>query len=282
MAEDLQKKVLKDLEKSGFGSEMRVLKALVDQRWRMVGSDVYLDGDENRLRENDASGFIKKWGRDPEGDTELGVYVFLSIEVKKSDGPWVVFKPPRVGPLDHEETLQPLVYATGLPCDMLRLAPAISKNSVVEEKGWFARGLHEAFKDPKKASRWYSATVSACKAAEYVMHREASAEAPRGSKWDPAKRDTTYFLLSRPVVVLDGPLMSAEVDGQADIVLEEIEACAFEFHFKSKHCQEGRYYVDLVTLAGLDSYLESWVARRDNIAEAIRIARGCGDLEYKD
>lgn len=50
-----------DLEKSGFGAEMKVLKTMVECGWHQVGSDTYHDEDEDISRDIDASGFIQRW-----------------------------------------------------------------------------------------------------------------------------------------------------------------------------------------------------------------------------
>lgn len=281
MNEDLRRKVLADLEQSGFGAEMMVLKMMADHDWIGVGSDTYRDEDQGVLRDIDASGFIQRWCKH-EGSTVAIVLIFLAIEVKRTKTPWVVFRGRSLSRATAYEPSTPLIYAANLPGTLFRFKEAISTKSIVQSNGWIGRGLHEAFKNPSDKSRWYSACVTSCKAAEYIMNREARAEAPRGSISHDLHGAPTYFLLSRPVVVLDGPLIVAELDASGDVLLSETGAAQFDFPFASEHCKENRYIVDLVTLSNFPDYLSTWVHRRNRIAEAIVEYAGLQDVLFED
>jgi hypothetical protein len=281
MDDALLKKLRDDLEKSGFGAEMQALKMMVERGWHYVGSDAYLDEDADTFREMDASGFLQRLSI-LDGKILSMVFIFLAIEVKKATTPWVIFKPPTPSSSDYREAIGPLVYGANLPCPVFRLQEAFSCGSIAERNGWLGRGLHEAFKNPSDKSRWYSAFVTSCKAAEYIMRREVRAEDPRGSISDDLRKKPTYLLLSRPVVVLDGTLLAAELDDAGELLLSATEAATFEFRFASKHCKENRYNVDLVTLSGFAAYLDSWIERRNRIAAAVHKTAGFDEVSYED
>jgi len=53
MEEELSKKLLADLTKSGFGSEMRAIREFLKKGWWCGGGFHYFDEDENVNRETD-------------------------------------------------------------------------------------------------------------------------------------------------------------------------------------------------------------------------------------
>jgi hypothetical protein len=270
-----------DLDKTGFGAEMKVLQKMVQHGWLHVGSDAYLDEDEGTFRDIDASGYLQRWCR-VDGKVSAIVLIFLAIEVKKSTSPWMIFKPPRMSTPHGLEASDSLIYAANLPCSLFRLRRAMSHGSIVGRQGWFARGIHEAFKSPSDKSRWYSAFVTSCKAAEAIMRREASAENPRGSRSIDLRQQPTYFLVSRPVVVLDGSLVVVELDEAGEVLFSETNAVTYDLRFSSAHCREKQYHIDLVTLTEFPQYLDSWLQRRNQIAAAIHQEAGIKNVNYED
>ncbi len=50
---ELEKKIVDDLEKSGFGTEMRALKIFLDAGWTCQGSPSFYDKDNHQTREFD-------------------------------------------------------------------------------------------------------------------------------------------------------------------------------------------------------------------------------------
>jgi hypothetical protein len=223
---DLNSKIISDLEDSGFGSEMKSLKLFLDANWSADGNETFFDKDEAKSREYD-------------------------------------------------------LYASNLPKPLMRFRKAISSHSIVEQQGWWGKGIHEAFKDPNKKSRWYSAFITACKAGEHVMWREASAEDPRGSVSDNLLEKATYFLLVRPFVILDGKLFSAQLDETAEIQVEEITEASLNFRFRTEKYETGKYTVDLVTLDGLSKYIQMWDKRHHCIAEELARQSGLSNCRIK-
>jgi hypothetical protein len=105
--------------------------------------------------------------------------------------------------------------------------------------------------------RWYSAFVSVCKACETAYESD-----------EPA-RTTVIAQLIKPIVVLDGVLVAAELGEDAKPVLTEIEQAPFRFEYRSDRYDRAAYYPDLVTLAGLPRYLERTAERMNALLRAL-------------
>lgn len=279
--DNLKSKIVSDLEESGFGSEMKSLKLFLDAEWHADGNETFFDKDEAKSREFDISAF-RSLDLECDGNLVAVTFIFLTGEVKKSKRPWVVFRHDAHYWTDAFDDGGSLLYASNLPEPLMNLRAAISHHSIVERRGWWGKGIHEAFKDPHKSSRWYSAFITACKAGEQVMWREASAEDPRGSVSDSLLEKATYFLLVRPLVVLDGKLFSARLDGAADIQVEEVTEASLKFRFRSEEYKTGRYVVDLVTLDGLADYIQMWDKRHHRIVEELAQQSGLPNCRIRE
>ena len=279
--ENLNNKIISNLKESGFGSEMKSLKLFLDANWSADGSETFFDKDEAKSREYDISA-IRSLDLESEGKLAAVTFIFLTGEVKKSDDPWIVFRHNPQYSFDAFDDGGSLLYASNLPKPLRRFHKAISSHSIVEQRGWWGKGIHEAFKAPNKKSRWYSAFITACKAGEHVMLREASAEDPRGLISDNLLEKATYFLLVRPVVILDGKLFSAQLDETAEIQVEEITEASLKFGFRTEKYATGRYIVDLVTLDGLSKYIQMWDKRHHCIVEELARQSGLSDCRIKE
>jgi hypothetical protein len=127
------------------------------------------------------------------------------------------------------------------------IVATLEESSLLATNGWRGSGVHEGFKKPTDNSTWYTAFVTACKAAESAYEREVTASGPN-------RVGTIYFI--KPVVVVDAILVAAELDKDAELLLTEIDNAAFSFEYQSQAYGRSRYQLDLVTLAGLPEYLD--------------------------
>jgi hypothetical protein len=271
MNEELKNRVIADLDKSGFGSEMRAVRALLDCKWRAKGGSAYFDEDEQKTREYDVDAYrtlIYKL------TTEKTISNFFHIiaEVKKSDKPWVVIKSPTINKFESTDAWNNLIFYDYLPVGRQDLTGYLSRDSLVQYTKWKGLGIHESFKPPDTSSRWYSAFVSVCKAAEYVLKTESwelKENASERTRPD-LSQQSAYFVFVQPVVILDGILLSSELGQDGSIVLEEIQAAPFEFRFRSaRYDRSSSYRVDLITLKGLGEYITRCQRRQNTIHEAI-------------
>lgn len=247
MKEEMSKKLLDDLNKSGFGSEMRAIGAFLKRgEWWCRGGFHYFDEDEERNREVDiqaGTGKIQKC----EDRSHLQVAFVVIAEVKKSESPWIVFK--RTPVAASYDAWNNLTFTLNLPCDDHHFDEPLSKYSLSEICGWKGYGIHESFKKPNDKSRWYSSFVKVCKASEAEVRSQTDLYAKVSAHWH-------QLSLIKPVVILDGILVAASLSDDGGINLEEIDFAPLDFSFRSKVSTTESYLVDVVRLDRLGSYLD--------------------------
>ena len=207
MNEQFQASLRLDLRKSGFYSKMTAIHACMAAKWGCHGSFTYFDKDERATRECDFEA-VRTWDELRADGTKIQVIARLVGQVKKSEKPWIVFMDRQ---LDHSRFADGLdnIIDTNTTHRQV-LSDVLQQRSAFTRKGWVGTGIHEAFKKPNDASRWYSAFVSACKAAESSY--EAALAVPRSD---------TYFEVIKPLVVLDGALIAAELSTDGELLLTE-------------------------------------------------------------
>jgi len=250
MNAELQERLFADLRTSGFYSEMMAIRACRAAGWECRGGFTYFDRDERTTRECDFEA-VRKWR-----DLRTGNRVAARLlgQVKKSEKPWIVF----VDRATHgfDDGLETLLHVTEEE-NRWKVGAALRQRSPVLDDGWTASGIHEAFKKPTDISRWYSAFVSVCKACETAYETNVENEAGLVAQ------------LIKPVVVLDGLLMAAELGDDAELVLTETDHARFRFEYRSDRYDRAAYYLDLVTLTGLPRYLEGTADRMNIILRAL-------------
>jgi hypothetical protein len=262
-------KIKSDLEKSGFGSEMRALQRFTQKGWSCTGGNSFFDNDENISREFDIQAY-----RCSIHEVRQASYVrvssFIVAEVKKSDRPWVVFKQAH----QHDWRLQGgwtdvLFRAFDFPDQLSLLVGRFSRYSLSRLLGWSGHSIHESFKDPNQPSRWYSAFVTAVKAAEHVLETNADPEDSRPRISKDVNRNPPDLYLVQPIVVLDGLLFKAELNASGQPEVEEIDCAEVEFVFRSQEYRRSSYKIPVITLAGLDSQIDRIAQRHEALFDGL-------------
>jgi hypothetical protein len=255
MNDELRADLTKDLQKSGFYSEMVAIRACVAAKWECHGGVTYFDKDEKTTRECDFEAVKTLMTLREERRTAV-VAARLVGQVKKSEKPWIVFKD---ADLRHEDDgWRNIIHVNNVQTGNRKLAQALQARSLMAMNGWKATGAREAFKRPADHSMWYSAFVTACKAAESAYDTTAE---------DARRR--IYFELIKPIVVLDGMIIVAELDADAELVLTEVQNAAFRFEFRSEAYHRAEYYVDVVTLKGFPAYLDLITKRIEKVSHTL-------------
>lgn len=267
MNDELKNKVINDLEESGFSSEMKAVRAFLARKWQCKSGTGYFDLDEQKTREID----LEALQHLSDKEEKVECFFFIVGEVKKSNKPWVVFKN-MSSQLWLSDVVNNLVSCENLPISRFDLRDELSRNSLLVKRGWKGNGIHESFKKPEQPSRWYFGFVSSCKAAEYTLEINSSApKEERPEDWAPDK--TTYYVFVKPVVILDGILLSAEMLDDGSIKIDEIDAAPMGFDYKTRQYKRGRYIVDVVKLESIDKYLELTEQRHQDLFGRILKAR---------
>lgn len=266
MDEKFRNKIIKDLEKSGFGSEMRAIREFLSREWNCTGNFSYFDKDKQISREGDFNASRQRLEK--LGSLNSVIFRFhIAGEVKKSDSPWIVFKESTGIYLGDAWTN--LTFFKQLPCSHVQLTAQLSEHSLLAKTKWRGYGIHESFKKPDRSSRWYSSFVSSCKAAEHILDRNREIIKSFGEISNDAFEKRPFLLFVKPVVILDGPLLSAEITSTGKISIKETDAAPFAFHFKTINYDRPHYSVDLVSLSALAKYIEESEKRQDAIFNAI-------------
>lgn len=268
MNEELKKKLLADLARSGIQTELEVRKVFSEQGWSVGGAGAYLDLDEGKSREIDTSAY-RVSNKQVNGKNCVYNEFHIIAEVKKSERPWIVLKR-NLSKWSSSCAWDNLISSVNLPCEPARLAKSLQHHSLLSINGWEGSGIHEAFKNPDQPTRWYSAFTSVLKASVGYL-TEYATDGERTTSDIQANPTEVRFI--QPLVVLDGTLVTAELtDGE--VRLQEVQSAAFRFEYKTASYTKGRYRVDLVTLQGLADYLNLVAARQDRFNEGIAANAG--------
>lgn len=263
MNTELIKKIIDDLEKSGFSTELQARRIFQDSGWSVNAGYGYLDKDENKSREIDILATKVKSSKH-NGKSFVHSEFHVCAEVKKTEKPWVVFDQ-QTNPALLGCAWNNLISAINLPAPFPKFASTLQEWSPIKINGWVASGLHESFKNPDQPSRWYSSFVSAAKASEFFFEN-----CPEGDKQtDDILKNPCEIHFIQPLVILSGQLYRATMAQDGEIEITEIKTASFRFDYRSKNYERQSYRIDLVTLSGLEVYLENLKNRQDIFSKKI-------------
>ena len=272
MDEKFLKKIKEDLEKSGFGSELKVARIFENSGlFTLVGSS-YFDKDEQKTRDIDLiSAFNVNLLHDVTEEFVAFTSLLVSVEIKKSEKPWVVFKRDRY---DSEPLSYRSLYLLDLKkSDIVTFHKSLRSSAKKILKPLRISGIHEAFKNPNNPSKWYGASLSSIKSMLEFYEREKE-EIKLNKEDDEYDSSHAEFGFFQAVIVLDGDLVSAELNKDNEIVLESIKNAEIEISLGSKNYEHSSYLVHIVTVSGLDDYLQSLKEQQINFCKIIGIAEG--------
>lgn len=247
MKDEFRKKVTEDLWKSGFGSELKAIKAFNDrQGWGAITESSFFDPVLKISRELDFSAHKHRFRRKgPAGDFLFNVTVSLIGEVKKSQKPWAVL---RTAPWRTPELpflMNAMVRSTDSALES-ELKTAFAKGCVISANKWFGHAVHEVFKEPNDHGRWFSAAAKTSRACL------ADTKQPFLLK---LMGDPVLVRYVQPVVVLDGILLSVALDEKDQMLVEEVPFASVLFE-EREPAQAHTFVVDVVTLSALSSYID--------------------------
>lgn len=260
MDEQFKKKIIEDISKSGFTSEMLASKIFLENKWFDASSGGYYDKDENKTREIDITAYKPLVINNAK--KKINVFFHSICEVKKSKSPWIIFKDNSLKHYNTGDAWNNMIFKDNLPVASSTLTNVIGKYSLLNDKKWIGNSIHESFKKPDVNSQWYSAVLASIKASEHILEKE-SWVVEKKVTYNPEK--TSYFVFVKPIVILDGQLFSAQLSNRAEIEIEEINSAVLKFEYKSKQYKRSSYLLDIVTLDKLSSYLEMVDKRQQNI-----------------
>jgi hypothetical protein len=249
---DLEKKIVADLKKSGFGSELLAVEIFAEKGWRTFAGSAYLDDSEGKFREIDIqatySYFTERFS-----PVDFSLEFSITADVKRSEKPWVVLRRAISTSMERLDIgfdfiMGSFLSINNLPDSLGNYKDELFRYSVGDRLGWVGHGIHESFKEPSSKSQWYSAFSSMCKATDNNL-----------AEWQNAYVHRTGFLcqFAQPLLILDGYLYSTWINSSREIELEPINEATVRFPYRSKNFNRSdSIHVDIVTLSHLGEYLD--------------------------
>lgn len=253
--EEIKAKIIKDIEATGFLTELKVASKFIERNWKISQSETYLDKDFNISREID---IIASYGA-ADNEKLCTIQLDLVIEVKKdTKRPWVIFTTDKNQSFEEDQNWAAVIhcgenYTT--TTSTIFWPNKISENIHKDKHKRIGRAFHEAFKSPQENSKIYEALISCCKAAIFKKEQFF----PKPFEKDFEKGSDTILNLIIPVVLLDGNLYETYLDKNGEIALEERNWIPIKMNYSSRNYTDmfgtTTFYPDVVTVNGLDDYL---------------------------
>jgi hypothetical protein len=240
-------KVLADVEKTGFPTELRVAAQLRNRGWSVSHNVYFMDKDEVKGREVDISAGSVEMCTTKK--PEISVYNELLIEVKQSKSyPWVIFSSPK-------DVLDAGGYS--LLHWKKRVSSGMLTAQSIEAKRPGARSERIGRSSYRAMTKSDTATIaeailSATKAAIHAC-----------DECDEQYSDNSYdIVFFTPVVIVDGELFDCFVDQNDELSIHKCEYMSFRQIYMSDKYEERGFNVDIVTQDKFPEYLiaqETWI-----------------------
>ncbi|MBS1924971.1 MAG: hypothetical protein JST57_03140 [Bacteroidetes bacterium] len=258
----LQEKILEDIEKTDFVTELKTVSILIKNKWSATHGATYEDKDENRNREIDIVASKANYV------SELGFRLafYLVIEVKKSTQPWIVFTTTSSsGGLGwrimhrcyncYKWQASGNFVEGGYRKSILDV-DCIRKNSIRENTLRVGKAFHELEKTPTDKSKIYEALICSGKAAHYL--KNISEEEPLKDFDIHKEVDIEIYL---PIVVLDGLLFEVFTNHSGGIAVQEKDFIPVEMSYSSPKYRKDNwdtdFFPDIVRFDYLSKHLEN-------------------------
>lgn len=236
-----------DALKTGFPSELIAEATLKKRNWDVSGNTYFIDQDENKGREIDLRAYLCE--QNTKIQPIVCVWLFLSIEIKKSEKPWVIFTSERSR---FEKRFLDLLSHLHNDGGLINTNLLKSKHPTLTSVR-IGRTSHISFSHD--TSTIFGAVVGATKAT-IDEHRAAQRH---GQKWSKDSIDVVFY---EPLVVIDGSLFECYLNEKQKMVVQKAKYIQYGLHYASPNYKAHQYMVDIVMLKYLDEYLslrEEWV-----------------------
>ncbi|GGD99613.1 hypothetical protein [Planktosalinus lacus] len=252
MDENFKKKILDDINISGFQTELEVASILKKNGWKVEPNTNYVDYDSNKSREIDIIAY-----KNPSGGS-IYLELHLVVEVKKSNKPWIVFTSEFKQTFYHR-------YASGLLKKFANKKKGFKSNILTRKSpnSSFERigtSYKEAFKKPNEPSKIYEALLSACKASLFRFTEEAPPKELERDPFDPNHPVEIYIY--HPIIVLEGILIEAYLNEEGEIEISESDFIPVQLKYQTQKAEENEFYCDVISKQGLNKYckkLDEWI-----------------------
>lgn len=253
MSNDLLKKIQEEIEKSGYPTELITNKKFQSKFWETTENAYYIDRDENKGREIDLKAYKNKISDDLK---KIYVWSKLSVEIKKSEKPWVIFTSDKkrfdtggYGLLNHKNNVDRKLVSYR---EIMKEHPSSSFKRL---------GRSECIPFTKGSPQIFDSLLSSVKS----CIEDYSADSDHKEAHDENSFDVVFY---SPLIVTNSRLFESYLEDDGKITIDEAEHIVYSFNYASPNYKSKQYLVDIVTLSGLDNYLEKqnvWIESMFNI-----------------
>lgn len=255
MNEDLKSKILNEIKKSGFPTELEVSNLFQKNGWEVNFNSYYLDQDENKGREID---LVADFCQQKKGEDYTELHFFFIIEVKKElKKPWIIIT---TKPTGFERTMGLPNYRTiNKSLNFQKVSKAFnSYNQKLHER--VGRSGFEGFNQGKD-----KLFGSLCNTIKAMNHFKGSNSFASDTSTD---KMMGYY---EPLIILDGELIEATLDSESKIVVSEANYLQVKFDYLSPQYpkQSMGHLIHIVRKSYLTEFLESRKQHFVKIAKSI-------------
>jgi hypothetical protein len=269
---DFDKKLLGDIQKTGFPLELRVAHELLRHGYFIEHNVYYIDKDDNKGREIEISA-LQNSQNAPRNIVPRWVRNFLTVECKKvtAGKPWVIFS----SPVTSYDAYTRTITLTGLKPNVQLDAELLSSVAVYHPY-WLSsrlgRSYYEAFKGGPDTERSPNMIFKALTTA-------VKATISRIDNYRPTdKGEVTFY---QPLVVIEGELYEAFLGDNKEIVVTREKWIPISFRYNSPHYQPRRLTVVVIEEPHLSEFikrlkeaLDAWVIVLDQNPKLIAYQPG--------
>jgi hypothetical protein len=277
----------KDILKTGYPAEVLTAASLTARHWHCVLGPSYLDSNEGISREFDVRAY--KELKTLKGDAPIVLGIYLLVECKKSEKPWVFFTAPseieRHGELRYGDFIHAKTIA-GVP---LFSYGWMGEEPVIPHDEWltfhhyathqrWGHNYYEPFKKQEKTDRSvqiYTAIHSVVNATRHYVRN--------------AHEEKRWVRIYYPLIVFDGEMFEARVVSKDNIEILPVDHMVLKYHsssnerFDDLQGVDGRMaLIDIVRISHIDKYCEQIEREQQGLYERLEIADRAGKLTPKE
>jgi hypothetical protein len=251
----LKQKIIDEIEKTGFPTEIRCASILEQKGWGILHNPSYIDDIENISREFDIRAY-KKWSYSVASD-QYGIGVYLIIECKKSEKPWVFFTTPekyqftRLGDIIKWNYQNKKIFSDSYSSDSFISDASLKEYHHYFQKPYLARTYFEPFKNQSKneASQMiFTAIMSSIKATLFHLQDRVA---------------NNWLHLYYPLIIFNGELFEAKIDPEKNIQVLEAPHIQLSFSYmipqreRTYSIWEGqrKFIIDIIKENYIEDYL---------------------------
>lgn len=270
---DLEERIRVELLKTGFPTEITVSSSLESIGWAVMHNPSYLDPQTGKSREFDIRAY--KEFPEPEHRPSLRLGVYLLVECKKSEKPWVFFTTPCVNEIVPDRRIEEfiqtskrippkVIWADGARNQLQSKGNPADFHHYFSQDRW-ARTFHHMFRGEENESskQIYGAIMSVVNTVLFYR--------------DNYTHDANWVPVFYPVIVFNGELFEAVVHTKTNLTLNRSDHLVLEYHLAmpSKYAggevREDTFLIDVLT----DNFLSDFERLIDHESKTLleRMAR---------